>query len=125
MCIRDSGNSANLRVNIMRATSELNIIYLYVKDNRVYIQFASTNIDPKFMNGCDEEMKDTAFECLTCSMDEKCDDKKDDNKNILICKSCLIACHNGHQIEMKSVQYELEKKSVRCVCKNTNCIFLK
>ena len=127
-CMHDAsyGLSDNLRVNVMRATSKLNIICAYRKDSYNYVNFASTSLYPKFMNGCDKEMKENAFECLTCNHNSKCDDGTiDDNDKVVVCKSCLFACHSGHQIERKDTNDGLENSSFKCECKETNCFFLK
>jgi hypothetical protein len=128
-CVSDGyyGN-VNLRVNVMRATSKLNIIYQYAKDddNGNYINFGTTCLNPKFMTGCDEKMKFDAYECLTCKNNSTCDADNENNK-VIVCKSCLVACHNGHQIETRDVENELKKESVKCECKSKcyNCLFFK
>ena len=118
--------ATNVRVNLMRACSKLNIVYCYLKDNSAYTEFSSAKLDPTFMNGCDEEMKRWAVKCLTCMKNEKkIGDDKEDEDDIVVCKSCFIGCHRGHDIEMKSVEYDLKKESVTCECKTKclNCTF--
>ena len=126
-CINDFDDK-NLRVNVMRACSKLNIVYCYRTDYDEYIDFSGAKLDPTFMNGCDEEMKNNAFQCLTCQKKEnKNEDVKIDEDDIFVCKPCLIGCHSGHDVELKYVHADLEKDIVKCDCKTKclNCIFLK
>ena len=116
-------NDKNVRVNVMRACSKLNIVYCYRKDDSDYIDFLSAKLDPTFMNGCDEVVERYVYKCLTCKKNEKKNgDGKDDD--ILVCKPCFIGCHRGHEIIEEDVENDLETKSVRCECKTKflNCI---
>merc|ERR1712018_1056440 len=91
-----------------------------------FIAFSGAKLDPTFMNGCDEEMKRYAFQCLTCQKKEnKIEDEKVDEDEIFVCKLCLIGCHSGHDVKEIFVNYDFKKGMVKCDCKTKclNCIF--
>ena len=116
-CLGDEDASKSFRCHLMRATSELNIIYA-VADNPCHIDFgASSLLSPQFLE-CDKIMKTWANKCRQC-----------DNE-MVICKPCLIACHNGHMKKRRNgqnfgsseeyfihVQSKLSKNEVNCECK--------
>ena len=125
-CVSDFEFGKNLRVNVMRACSKLNIVYSYKPDFDYYIDFSGAKLNPTFMNGCDEEMEEIAFQCLTCQMKEnKMEGEKVDEDDIFVCQSCFIGCHSGHDVEWKKVERDLKKDMVNCDCitKCLNCIF--
>ena len=127
-CVSDHDEDKNLRVNVMRACSKLNIVYSYGTDYIGYIDFSVAKLDPTFMNGCDEEVEYSAFQCLTCQKNEtKIEKEKVDEDDIFVCKSCLIGCHSGHDVKGKYVKNELKKDIVKCDCKTKclHCIFSK
>lgn len=118
-CMSDYDSDMNLRVNVMRACSTLNIIYSYEKNDEYYIDFQGANLNPTFIKECDEEMYLVVWKCLTCtSMTER-------GNTIHVCRSCCIGCHFGHQVEVKSPHTDFGIESVMCECKTnpSNCIF--
>ena len=128
-CVRDWDRDKNMRVNVTRACSKLNIIYLYIKDHGNIIDFSSIRLDPTFMTGCEEEMKRFAHQCLTCEKNGNMhNDKVVDNNTIIVCKSCFIGCHFGHVGKWhrsKKLQKDLKINAIMCECKIKckNCIF--
>ena len=110
-CVSDSNyDNQNIRVNVMRACSRLNIVYAYDKDDSDYIDFSGANVDDDFMNGCDEEMKYFAFKCLKCEKKErKFGADIEDEDDLVVCKSCIIRCHSGHEIEVLNIRDGLKK----------------
>ena len=118
-CVDEWDKYKNLRVNAMRASSKLNIIYSFIKTDHDYIDFKNANLNPKFMPACDGEMSANAFECLLNTRD-LVEDK------IIVCKPCAIGCQSGHPIKSKRVRIDLKiEGSVKCECKSKsfNCIF--
>ena len=114
----------NVRLNVMRACSKLNIVYAYENDNHYYFDFSSAKLDPTFMNGCDEEMENFALKCFKCEKkDNKFDNDKEDENDVHVCKSCFIRCHSGHEVE----SFYHKKEIVKCECKTKclNCNFMK
>ena len=122
-CVSDYDHYRNIRVNMMRACSQLNIIHAYRKDFNAFIDFPSANLNPRFMTNCDKEMYIWAIKCLTCQTAGDNINKE----NYWICKSCFLGCHSGHDVESKSIKRDLKRESVRCHCrlKSQNCIFNK
>ena len=125
-CSGDGDATKSFRCHLMRATSELNIIYSF-KDNPCHVDFgASSLLSPKYLE-CDEEMKKWACKCRQC------------DENMVICKPCLIACHNGHLEKPKPdqsvfstsdyfvhIQSKFQKEYVNCeCCEKTNICILK
>lgn len=128
-CVGDSDVDKNVRVNVMRACSRLNIIYAYDTDDDRYIDFSSAKLDPNFMSGCDEEMEFCLIKCLQCK-------KKENNDNVIVCKSCFIRCHSGHEKESIDIEDifddddddgEFKEQIVPCECnmKCSNCNFTR
>merc|ERR1712126_788324 len=116
-CVSENGDK-NVRVNVMRACSKLNIVYTYYNDAFKYIDFSSAKLDPTFMAGCDEEMKERAFKCLTCEKKEnKFDNNKEDEDGIIVCKSCRIRCHSGHNVMVVNAKFSLDGNFLMCECK--------
>ena len=78
------------------------------------------------MKECDVEMKYFAWKCLTCEkISKKIDKDEKDEDAFIVCKSCFVGCHIGHEIEMRSVKKDLHMKSVKCPCKSnfSCCLF--
>ena len=103
-CLEDSydGYDHNIRVNVMRACSQLNIIYRYRKDYHNRIEFPKANLDPTFMNGCEKVMKCVSFKCITCqNITKELGRDGNETKGIGICKSCSLSCHHYHKKEHK------------------------
>ena len=103
-CLEDSydGYDHNIRVNVMRACSQLNIIYRYRKDYHNRIEFPKANLDPTFMNGCEKVMKCVSFKCITCqNITKEIGRDGNETKGIGICKSCSLSCHHYHKKEHK------------------------
>jgi len=125
-CVSDDDFEKNVRVNVMRACSKLNIVYAYGKNVPYYIDFSSTTLDPTFMTGCDEEMEKIAFQCSKCEKKENTfDNDKKDEDAVIVCKSCFIRCHTGHNAKQVEVEEVLNKEIVKCECKIkcSNCNF--
>ena len=124
--VSDMDRDKNLRVHVTRACSILNIVYCYEKYNYEYNDFPSAKLDPTFMDGCDEEIKCSAWQCKTCQkLTQQNNDYENGDHGVLVCKSCFLACHRGHQIERKSlVALGLHTQKLRCECKLKclNCI---
>lgn len=114
-CVSDSDYSKNIRSNVMRTCEKLNIVYCYEKDI-YYINFRSAKMDPTFVDGCDVTIEGTAWKCLTCESISKAlgDDKNVDYS--IVCRSCSLSCHIGHELERKSVRNELNMMSIKCPC---------
>ena len=113
----------NVRVNVMRACSKLNIIYCYYMDENDFTGFTGAKLDPTFMSGCHKEMTRFAFQCLRCEKAENNFDN-DDEDDVIICKPCLIRCHSGHKVNSITVQSsksKLKNKILKCECK-TKCL---
>lgn len=107
-CCRDRDYDKNIRCHLMRATSDLNIIYSFNKDYNEHIDFGTANILPQFIK-CNNIMKSFAVKCLTCKND------------IMICKSCSIGCHRGHEVKFMNVI----NAKCECALNTSNCIFSK
>ena len=92
---------------------------------RYYINFRSAKLDPEFVEGCDGVIEGIAWKCLTCESIQKVigDDRSVDYS--IVCRSCSVACHVGHELERKSVRNELNSKSIKCPCTSNFpcCIF--
>ena len=127
-------DTSNVRVNIMRACSQLNIIFCYEKDTWNQIEFPSANLDPTFINGCDQIMKKFAHKCKFCEeIPKQVEKDKNEKEEILICKSCSLSCHHWHQKETKHVENSLVRHfrpfrpdySAKCECptKHPICLF--
>ena len=109
----DYGYDNNIRTNLMRACSQLNIIYSFEKDRTTSIALPKANLDPTFINGCEQVMRRVTFKCVTCEEIAKELGKYEHEKDdILICKSCSLSCHHYHQIEEKYVDSDDEDLSV-------------
>ena len=122
--LSDQDGDKNVRVNVMRACSVLNIVYCYDKYNYEYNHFPSAKLNPTFMDGCDIEIKSSAWQCLTC--EKNTTKNSQDGNGFLVCKSCFVGCHRGHEIERKSlIAIGLHNQKVWCECKLKclNCIF--
>ena len=116
----------NVRVNLMRACSQLNIIFCYEKDKWSRIEFPKANLDPTFINGCEHVMKKFALKCITCEKIAKELGRDEDEKDeVLICKSCSLSCHHYHQKDWQSTTFDPKKGSVKCECKTKHpiCLF--
>ena len=130
-CLTDYNKHKSIRVNVMRACTRLNIVYAYEKDGSSYIDFLGANLDDTFMNGCDEDMKYFALKCLNCEKKEnKFGADKENEDDLVICKSCFIRCHSGHEVEVLEkfrVAEKIKKEFVKCECKAKciNCNFNK
>ena len=98
----------------MRATSHLQMVYVFHKDSYYHMDFGSATISPQFMQ-CDHIMKVNAWKCKTCE------------NNLMFCKNCVIGCHRGHEMKCMDVEYDLKKDNVKCECneKGKHCIFSK
>ena len=110
-CISDNDYEKNVRVNVMRACEKLNIVYCYKKNYRAYIDFRSAKMDPTFMKECDKVMEDVAWKCVECEKIAK--HLRDDEKreeDFVVCRTCCLGCHIGHEIELKLVN------NVTCPC---------
>ena len=120
-CHGDLDFQKSFRCHMLRATSELNVIY-GVADNPIHMDFgASSLLSPDFLE-CDKVMTTWACKCRQCDDD------------MVICKSCLIACHNGHMKEFKNqvatseyfvhIQSTFRKESMYCECneKTNDCV---
>ena len=55
-CVGDGNDYNNIRCHLMRATSDINIVYAYDKDENSHIVFSTSAIFPQFMQ-CDIFMK--------------------------------------------------------------------
>ena len=120
-CHGDSDAMKSFRCHMLRATSELNIIY-GVADNPCHMDFgASSLLSPDFLE-CSKTMTTWACKCRQCDDD------------MVICKPCLIACHNGHMKKFKDqfktseyfvhIQSTFQKESMNCECneKTNDCV---
>ena len=87
-CVSD-GINKNVRVNVMRACSKLNIIYAYKKHYGDFTDFSSAKLDPSFMSGCDEVFSNYPLKCIKCEKKEnKIDNDKEDKDDVIVCKLC-------------------------------------
>ena len=109
--VADTDSGSNLRCHLMRASSELDVVYAFGKDDFRHIDFASAIVLPQFME-CDEVMEQLVWKCETCN-------------NLDICKSCAILCHRGHHFKYRWVKQDLKLESVQCNChaSSSTCLF--
>lgn len=127
-CITDDDYLKNVRVNLTRACEKLNVIYCYKKDDRSYIDLPRAKMDPTFLVECDKVMTRVAWKCVTC---EKIEAKRGNNKyqkeDFVVCRSCSLGCHIGHDLVRKDVRNDLGTTRVDCPCKNESpvCKFKK
>ena len=100
-CVHDFHDTF-LRADVTRACSKLNIVYSYLSTYRIAIDFLGSKLDPSFMR-CEEVVFELdRFTCLTCEdIAKKLGNNEKDGDRILICRSCSMGCHHGH--EMKQI----------------------
>ena len=125
-CISDRDYEKNIRVNIMRACEKLHVLYQYKEDDDAFISFMSARMDPTFLKECDQEMVQCVWKCHTCqniSKHNRDTDKREED--FMFCKTCFVGCHIGHEMERKSVVYDLQRQRVQCQCKKNYpcCLF--
>ena len=78
------------------------------------------------MEGCEKAMKRYAFKCLTCKMiSMKIGDNKEDGEDIVVCKSCLLGCHHGHEGTWKKADFQTQTLTCECRIKYPICLFKK
>lgn len=113
-CVDDFVYRKNLRCHLMRATSDLRVIYSFDKSNNSNIVFGTAPVSSQYIQ-CEDVMRNAVWICQTCGT------------NKVICKYCYISCHRGHQAERKFAAYELENDNVKCECglKSSTCNFNK
>ena len=113
-CVDDFAHGKNLRCHLMRATSDIRVIYSFKKSNNSNIVFGTAPVSSQYVQ-CEDVMSKAIWICQTCET------------NKIICKYCYISCHRGHQAERKFVAYELEKDNIKCECslKSSTCNFKK
>ena len=75
-CLSDQDYQKNIRCHLMRATSDLTILYSFDKDSYYHIDFGSATVSPQFIK-CDKLIKSYAWKCLSC-------------KNTIMCKPCNL-----------------------------------
>ena len=118
-CVTDRGK--NIRVNVLRACSKLSIIYAYRKDFDECIDFRGAKLDPTFMTGCDEKVEDWSFKCFKCEYKvNKSGNDKEDKDGVIICKSCFIRCHSGHEAEPLLIENDMTRCECQTSCSNCN-----
>ena len=124
-CLDEDFDVDPIRVNLMRACSQLNIVYSYSKNHLNRTEFPKANLGPTFINGCKRRNKDYVFQCKTCEEIAK-ELGRDENEKgeIWICKPCSLSCHHYHKKEWKAVRH-LDRKIVRCKCRTKHpiCLF--
>ena len=115
-------NGSNVRVNVMRACSQLNIVFCYEKDSWNQLEFPSANLDPTFIEGCEQVMKNVAFKCKTCEAMPNRVGKEE----VWICRSCALSCHHWHKKQTKNFDRHWDRyKNTECECKTKHpiCLF--
>ena len=101
----------SLRCHLMRATSDLKVIYTFDKMSNSNIVFGLAPVSSQFIS-CEKIIQKAAWICQTCESHQ------------IICKYCYISCHRGHQAERRFVLFEFKKEYVECECslKSSTCI---
>ena len=101
----------SLRCHLMRATSDLKVIYTFDKMSNGNIVFGLAPVSSQFIS-CEKTIQKAVWICQTCESHQ------------IICKYCYISCHRGHQAERKFVLFEFKKEYVECECsmKSSTCI---
>ena len=117
-CITDDDYVKNVRVNLTRACEKLNIIYCYKKDDRSYIDLPRALMDPSFLIDCDQTMTRVAWKCTTCEKIKKMNgDDKYEKDEFVVCRTCSLGCHIGHELKRREVRNDLMLNTVSCPCK--------
>ena len=91
---------------------------LIQKDFLNGIEFPSANLDPTFINGCEQLMTFVSHKCKFCEETSKQNGKEE----IWICKTSSLCCHHWHKKESKHVRDDLMKDSIKCECQTKHPI---
>lgn len=98
-------NNSSARCSILRATQNLIMVNVFSGDYGNEFTFKGFNVETKFLR-CQNQLQvyGYGYECKTClnkneSLDEE--DEEEDAKvsDVVVCKSCKYACHQGHTLK--------------------------
>ena len=116
--VADFDSDSNLRCHLMRASSELDIVYAFNKTMHKHIDFGTAAILPQFIK-CDDVMEvGKSKQVLVWKCSEPC------KNDVPFCKSCAILCHSGHQINHHWIQMK-KGDEMKCKCDkhSSRCMF--
>ena len=116
--VADFDSDSNLRCHLMRASSELDIVYAFNKTMHKHIDFGTAIVLPQFIE-CDDVLEvGKSKQVLVWRCLEPC------NVDVSFCKSCAILCHSGHQMKYCWVQSKRgEEMKCNCDKNSSRCLF--
>ena len=112
------GGTSDMRCNMLRCISNLSIIQLI--GERGSLKFDKVRLFDNFMKCMKDEFKRFIYLCQTCLEEQKHEYGDQNEKNILICRSCKIrkACHSiDHDFKLIDVKrHRRKREKIKCGC---------